>query len=170
MQQTSGEDVATLGVRAELNLVYRQEIDLPVEWHRLDRADEIRRVGRQDLLFACDQSHRARASELDHPVIIFASEQPQRKADHAAAMAEHPFDREMGLAGIRRPKDREEPRSGAEHSHTFRYRMQSAPGQEETDRKLHPVALHRYSSRDRQTGFGGGEAIVGPYRQRAPQM
>ena len=41
MQQAVGEDVAALGVGAELDLVDRQELDLAVERHRLDRADEI---------------------------------------------------------------------------------------------------------------------------------
>jgi hypothetical protein len=34
-------------------------------------------------------------------------------------MAEHSLDGEMGLAGIGRPKDRDEPRSGSEHGHAL---------------------------------------------------
>jgi hypothetical protein len=34
-------------------------------------------------------------------------------------MAQHSLDREMRLAGIGRPKDRDEPRSGAEHGHAL---------------------------------------------------
>ena len=45
VQQAVGEDVAALRVGAELDLVDRQELDLAVERHRLDRADEILRMG-----------------------------------------------------------------------------------------------------------------------------
>ena len=45
VQQAVGEDVAALGVGAELDFVDREELDLAVERHRLDRADEIVRIG-----------------------------------------------------------------------------------------------------------------------------
>ena len=61
MQQPGGEDMAALGIGAELDFVDREELDRPVERHRLDGADEIGRVRRQDLFFAGDQRHRARA-------------------------------------------------------------------------------------------------------------
>ena len=61
MQQAVGEDVAALGVGAELDLVDGEELDLAVERHRLDRADEIARRQRHDLLFAGDQRDVARA-------------------------------------------------------------------------------------------------------------
>ena len=99
------------------NLVDGKKIDRAVERHQFDRAHKIGGVRRQDLFFAGDQSDCARASELDDSVIVFAGEEPQRKPDHAAAMAEHALDGEMGLAGIGRPEDRDEPRSGAEHGH-----------------------------------------------------
>ena len=55
VQQPVGEDVAALGIGAELDLVHREEFDRPVERHRLDGADEIGGVGRDDLLLAGDQ-------------------------------------------------------------------------------------------------------------------
>ena len=55
VQQAVGEDMAALGVGAELDFVDRQELDRAVERHRLDRADEIARHGRDDLLLAGDQ-------------------------------------------------------------------------------------------------------------------
>ena len=64
MQKPVGEDVAALGVGAELDFVDREELDLAVERHRLDRADEIVRVGGDDLFLAGDQGdlRRPRAS------------------------------------------------------------------------------------------------------------
>ena len=55
-----GEDVAALGIGAELDLVDRQKLDLAVERHRLDRADEIARPGRDDLFFAGDEGDLGR--------------------------------------------------------------------------------------------------------------
>jgi hypothetical protein len=51
-------------VGAELDLVDREELDRPVERHRLDGADKIGRVRRQDLFLAGDQRHRPRATPL----------------------------------------------------------------------------------------------------------
>ena len=45
VQQPMGEDVAALGVGAELDLVDGEEFDLAVKRHRLDRADEITAAG-----------------------------------------------------------------------------------------------------------------------------
>ena len=65
VQQAVGEDVAALGIGAELDLVDRQELDLAVQRHGLDRADEIVRPGRDDLLLAGDQGdRRARRAAL----------------------------------------------------------------------------------------------------------
>ena len=55
MQQPVGEDVAALGVGAELDFVDREKLDLAVERHRLDRADEILRIGGDDLFLAGDE-------------------------------------------------------------------------------------------------------------------
>src|SRR5205823_1618822 len=40
-----------------------------------------------------------------------------READHATLVIEHALDREVGLAGIGRPEDRDEPRFGTQHGH-----------------------------------------------------
>ena len=134
VQQAGGKDVAALGVGAQLDFVDGEEIDGTIERHRFDGAHEIRWVGRQDLFFAGDQRHRARALQLDDAVVILARQQPQRKPDHPALVAEHALDGEVGLAGIGRPEDRDEPRSGAEHGHDRRYRAARAPRQEQTGR------------------------------------
>ena len=136
VQQAGGKDVAALRIGAELDLVDREEIDRPVERHRFDGAHEIGRVGRQDLFFAGDQRHRAGAPQPDDAVIVLARQQAQRKPDHPALMAEHALDREMGLAGIGRPEDRDEPRSRAEHGHGQRYRAAAAIRQAQTKRAI----------------------------------
>ncbi len=46
MQEPRCKDMAALGIGAQLDFVHRQEIDLPVERHRFDGADKIRRVRR----------------------------------------------------------------------------------------------------------------------------
>jgi hypothetical protein len=130
MQQPRSEDVAALRIGAQLDLVDGEKIDRAIERHRFDGADKIGRVRRQDLFFAGDQRHRPRAAQFDDAVVVLAGEQPQREPDHPAFMTEHALDREMGLAGIGRPEDRDEPRSGAEHGHATRYRVAEAGWQE----------------------------------------
>ena len=49
------------------------------------------------------------ALDPDDTVVIFAREQAQRKADHAAGVAQHAFDCQMRLAGIGRPEHRGDP-------------------------------------------------------------
>ncbi len=117
MQEPRGKDVAALGIGTQLNFVHREKIDRPVERHRFDGAHEIGRVRRQDFLFAGDQRDRARTLQLDDAIVILARQKAQRKPDHPALVAEHALDGEVGLAGIGRPEDRDEPRSGAEHAH-----------------------------------------------------
>jgi hypothetical protein len=117
MQQAVGEDVTALGIGAELDLVDGKKFDRTVERHRLDGADEIGRIRRQDFLLAGNQRDRPRPAQLDDPIVVLARQEPQRKADHAAFVREHALDREMGLSGIRRPEDSDQPRRRAEHGH-----------------------------------------------------
>ena len=89
VQQALGEYVPTLPVGAELDFIDRQKLDLAIERHRLDRADEILRSPRDDLFFAGDQRHRARPARLDDAIVDFTRQQPERQADHARGMREH---------------------------------------------------------------------------------
>jgi hypothetical protein len=57
VQQPVGEDVPAARIRAELDFVDGQELDLAGQRHGLDGADEIGRVRRDDLLLAGDQRH-----------------------------------------------------------------------------------------------------------------
>ncbi len=110
MQQPMGEDVAALGIGAQLDLVDRQEFHLAVQRHGLHRADEILRPGRDDLFLARDQGHAARATRLDHPIIDLAGQEAQRQADHARGVTQHPLHGQVGLAGIGRAKHGHETR------------------------------------------------------------
>jgi hypothetical protein len=105
VQQAVGEDVAALGIGAELDLVDGHELDLAGQRHGLDGADEIGRARRDDLFLAGDQGDRGLAAQLDDPVVDLAGQQPQRQADHPRGVAQHPLDGQVGLAGI----------GGAEH-------------------------------------------------------
>ena len=110
VKQAVGEDVAALGIGDELDFVDRQELDAAVERHGFDRAYPIGRVGGRDLLLAGDQRDMALAARLDDAIVDFARQQPERQADHARGVAEHPLDGEVGLAGIGRPENGDEPR------------------------------------------------------------
>ena len=103
VQQPVGEDVAAIRVGAELDFVDR---------------DELARRGRAAWPPRCRRTSRASGGTIfsspvisatyraplrgDHPVVIFSREQPQRKADHAGGVGQHPLHREMRLAGIGR--------------------------------------------------------------------
>ena len=108
-----GEHMAAFGVGAKLDFIDGEKFDLAVERHRLDRADEIPRSARDDLFFAGDQRDLSRAPRLDHPIVNLARQQPQRQADHARGVSQHALDRQMGLAGIGRPQNGDEPRGVA---------------------------------------------------------
>ena len=120
MQQPIGEDVAPLAIAAKLDLVDSEEVDRTIERHRLDRADEVARVRRDDLLLAGDQRHGARAFEPHHAIIVFARQKAQRKTDHAGLMTEHAFNGEMRLAGVGRAQHGPEARRTGNQSHASR--------------------------------------------------
>ena len=111
VQQAVGEDVPALRIGAKLDFVDGQEFDLAVERHRLDRADEILRMGRDDLLLAGDQGDALGAARLHDSVINLPREQPQRQADHAGRMGQHALDRKMGLAGVGRTENGDQTRA-----------------------------------------------------------
>jgi hypothetical protein len=94
------------GSAHELDLVDGQEVDLAAQRHGLDRADEIGGARRDDLLLAGDQGDRGLAAQLDDTVVDFAGQQPQRQADHARGVAQHPLDGQMGLASVGGAKNR----------------------------------------------------------------
>ena len=112
-----GEDVAALRIDAELRLVDRGEGEVAVEVlvvvavaarhrHALGGAQEIARLRRDDPLLAGQQRDLLLALDRNDAVIDLAGEQAEREADDAGRMAAHPFDRQVGLAGIGRSQDR----------------------------------------------------------------
>ena len=112
-----GEDVAALGVDAELRLVDRGEGEIGGQVaarlllgvghrHAFGGAQDVARVGRDDPFLAGQQRDLARALDRDDAVVDLARQQPQREADDARRMGAHPLDREMGLAGVGGPEDR----------------------------------------------------------------
>ena len=105
VKQPLGEDVAALAVAGQLNLVDGHEIGLELERHRLHGADIIAGRGRLDLLLARDQGDGSGALALHDLVIDLARQEPERQADDADLMGQHPLDGEVGLAGIGRPEN-----------------------------------------------------------------
>ena len=111
VQQVIGEDVPPLAVGGELRFVERGKRQRPAApvaaaRHRLCRAAEIARIGWFDPFFAGNQGDRFLALDRHHPIIDLACQQAQRKADGAARMRAHPFDRKVRLPGVGRPEDR----------------------------------------------------------------
>ncbi len=74
MQQPVGEDVAALGIGAQLDLVDGHELDLAGQRHGLDGADEIGGAGRDDLFLAGDQGDGGLAAQLDDAVVDLAGQ------------------------------------------------------------------------------------------------
>ena len=105
VQQPVGEYMAAIGVGAELDFVHRQEFRVAVERHRLHRAGEPARVGRDDFLLAGDERNIADALARHHAVVILARQQAQRKTDDAGGMGQQALDGEMGFAGVGGPQD-----------------------------------------------------------------
>ena len=113
-----GEDMAALGVDAELGLVDRGERELVGKRtfgrtvvppgphrHRFRRGQDVARVGRDDPFLAGQQRDLLLALQRNDPLVDLAREQAQREADDARGMGAHPFDGEIGLAGVGRAED-----------------------------------------------------------------
>ncbi len=104
VQHAIGEDVAALKIRRKLDLVDGEEGDIEVARHRFDGGNPIARIWRLDLLLAGDERHGVGADPLTRTIVDFARQEPQRQADHARRVRQHPLDGEMRLAGICRPE------------------------------------------------------------------
>ncbi len=86
VEQPVGEHVPAVGVGAQLNLVHRHELGVPVERHRFHGAGEPPRVGRHDFLLPGQERDVARALAGHHPVVVLAREQAQREANDPGRM------------------------------------------------------------------------------------
>ena len=100
IEDAVGEDVAAIEIACDLDFVDGQKLDHAIERHRFHRADEIAGALGGDLFFAGDQRHGGFAFGRHRPVIHLARQQPQRQTDHAAAVAQHALDGEVGFAGV----------------------------------------------------------------------
>ena len=108
LQQAVGEDMAAFGIGAKLDFVDGDEIGGDVG-HRLGRRHPVLDPVGNDPFLARDQGHDRRPARPDDPVIDLARQQPQRQADHAGAVGQHPFDGVMGFPGIGRAQDGRHP-------------------------------------------------------------
>jgi hypothetical protein len=106
MQDTVGEDMAALQIAGELHLVDRHKGGVGLARHRLHCTDRETRAGRLDLLLAGNQRDIVGADPLGDTPIDLARQKPQWQADHTCFVRDHPFDGEMGLAGIGRSENR----------------------------------------------------------------
>ncbi len=113
MEQAIGEDVASLRIGGQLDLVDRQELHVQRQRHGFDRADEVVRPRRDDLLLASDQGDCPHPARLGDPVIDLPRQQPQGQADHPRGVAQHALHRQVGLAGVGRAKHPDQTRGGA---------------------------------------------------------
>ncbi len=100
MQQPVGENVAALGIGRELDLVDGEEVHIHVARHGLDGRDPVAGALRLDLFFPGDEGDLLGANAGCDLVVDLTRQKPQRQADHAAFVAEHALDGEMGLAGV----------------------------------------------------------------------
>ncbi len=104
--------MAPIRVRTKLDLIDSDKIRAHALGHRLNRADPIGRARRHDPFFARHQRHNAGATHRDDPVIDLPRQQPQRQADDARAMGQHPLNRVVCLARIGRAKNGSNPSKG----------------------------------------------------------
>ncbi len=120
MQDTISEDVATLTITGKLHLVHRDKIiasPQPIiihhrraaKRHRFNSAAQIARAGWQNPFLSGDQADLRGTKARHQTVVILTRQKPQRKADHTAGIAGHPFQREMRLAGIGRAENHRHP-------------------------------------------------------------
>ena len=104
MQDAVGEDMPALEIGRDLDFIDGQETHVEIARHRLDGGDPVARVLRLDLLLAGDERDAVCARAIRDLVVDLARQQPQRQADHAGGMPQHPLDRQMRLAGVGRPE------------------------------------------------------------------
>ena len=100
MQQTLGEHVSAIRIRAELDFIDREEFAGPVERHSFRGAGKPARARGYDLLLAGNEGNVLLTFGGHHAVVVFPREQPQREADHPGGVCEQTRHRQVGLAGV----------------------------------------------------------------------
>ena len=106
-------------IGSELNLVHREKLDVHVERHGFGGADEVTGPFGHDAFLAGDESGRTLALAGDDAIVDFPGQQPQRQADHAAAVCKHAFDGEVCLARVGRTENGRKAHFGTRHGGTF---------------------------------------------------
>ena len=97
--------MAAIKIGGELNFVDSDKGRRDVARHRLNGCNPIFRAGRLDFFFARNERNGLWADAIDNALIDLARQKAQRQADEPGIMAQHPLDREMGLARIGRPQN-----------------------------------------------------------------
>ena len=146
VQDAVGEDVAALEIIGELDFIDRKERYVDAGRHGLDGADPVARLGGNDLLLAGDERDRMVARPEAHPVIDLAGQEAERQADHAAAMGQHAFHGEVGLAcvgGAQDSGDGTAALAGAEGGHLSQRFRSSHPNDNSQATVLRPVLRQR---------------------------
>ena len=113
VEDAVGEDMPALEIGGDLDFVDGEKRHVEIARHRLDGGDPEARLLRLDLLLAGDQRDRISAGAIDDLVVDLARQQPQRQADDAGRMRQHPLDRQMGLAGVGRAEHRGDAGAGS---------------------------------------------------------
>jgi arylsulfatase A-like enzyme len=106
VEQPVGEDVASLRVRRQLDLVHREEIDLPIHWHRLDGADPVVGPPGYSPFLPGDQRDPGLPDPDRDLVVDLPRQQPQGQPDHPRVVGEQPLDGPVGLPRVGRPQRR----------------------------------------------------------------
>ena len=112
MENAIGENMAAFKIGGDLDFIDGEERHVEVARHRFDRRNPEARARRLDLLLAGDQGDGIHSGAVGDLVVEFAGEQPQRQADNAGGMRQHPLDGQMGLAGVGRTEHRRHARTG----------------------------------------------------------
>ena len=170
VEQAVGEDVAAVHVGGELDLVDGHERHVEVPRHRLDGADPVARPVRLDLLLAGDEGDVLDANLGDDAQIDLAGQEPQRQADHAGRMQQHPLDRHVGLARIRRAEHRRDAaRAGLAVKGTERHAEGGDPcGAEGRRRSGGQPGVWALRRRTAASGTGGNAAAFPHMGRRRP--
>ncbi len=101
-EEPLGEHVPAPVVRGELDLVDREEVDLAIHGHRLDRAHPVVGARRHPLLLAGHQRHARLPQAGGELVVHLAGEQPEGQPDHPRRVRQHALDGAVRLAGVGR--------------------------------------------------------------------
>ena len=104
VENAVGEDVAALGVAAQLHFVDGDEGDVEIARHGLDGGHPVAGAARHDLFLAGDQRHGTDTGAGDDAAVDLARQQAQRQADGARPLGQQALDGEMRLARIGRTK------------------------------------------------------------------